>query len=86
VRPKVPTLSRSWSLISFVVAHRCADRDLDHHRAIGVKRRYDGRAVAQKRKGITQLKEPELTPAAKLRRGSPQVRQNLAKVDLAALA
>jgi hypothetical protein len=28
--------------------------------------------VAQRRKGVTRLKEPELTPAPKLRSGSPQ--------------
>lgn len=43
VRLKVPTLSRSWSLISFVVVHRSADGDRDYHRAIGIKRRYDER-------------------------------------------
>lgn len=43
VRLKVPTLSRSWFLISFVVVHRSADGDRDYHRAIGIKRRYDER-------------------------------------------
>ena len=43
VRLKVPTLSRSWSLIFFVVVHRSADVDRDYHRAIGIKRRYDER-------------------------------------------
>jgi len=41
VRLKTPTLSRSWTLISFVVVHRNADGDRDHHRAIGIKRRCD---------------------------------------------
>ena len=41
VRLKAPTLSRSWTLISFVVVHRNADGDREHHRAIGIKRRYD---------------------------------------------
>jgi len=40
VRLKTPTLSLS-SLISFVVVHCNADGDRDHHRAIGIKRRYD---------------------------------------------
>ena len=41
VRLKTPALSHSWALISFVVVHRSADDDRDHHRAIGIKRRYD---------------------------------------------
>jgi hypothetical protein len=42
VRLRTPTLSRSWTLISFVVVvHRNADGGRDHHRAIGIKRRYD---------------------------------------------
>ena len=41
MRLKTPTLSRSWTLISFVVVHRNADGDRDHHRAIGIKRRCD---------------------------------------------
>lgn len=50
VRLKVPTLSRSWSLISFVVVHRSADGDRDYRRAISIKRRYhesDRRSKAQ---------------------------------------
>ena len=43
VRLKVPTLSRSWSLISFVVVRRRADGNRDYHRAIGIKWRYDER-------------------------------------------
>ena len=40
-RLKTPALSHYWTVISFVVAHRSADGCRDHHRAIGIKRRYD---------------------------------------------
>jgi hypothetical protein len=51
MRLKTPALSRSWSLISFVVVHRSADGCRDHHRAIGIKRRYDERDRRSKAQG-----------------------------------
>jgi len=72
VRLKVPTLSRSWSLLSFVVVHRSADGDRDYHRAIGIKRRYDERDRRSKAQGGHPARGPELTPAPKLRSASPQ--------------
>lgn len=53
-RPRAPALSRSWGLISIVVAHRNADVARDHHRAIDSKWRYD-EGVAQKRDGIPRF-------------------------------
>lgn len=51
VRLKTPALSCSWTLISFVVVHRNADGDPNHHRAIGIKRRYDERDRLSKAQG-----------------------------------
>ena len=51
VRLKMPTLSSSWTLISFVVVHRIADGDRNHHRSIGIKRRYDERDRRSKAQG-----------------------------------
>jgi hypothetical protein len=50
-RLKTPALSHSWALIPFVVVHRIADGCRDHHRAIGVKRRYDERGLRSKAQG-----------------------------------
>jgi hypothetical protein len=58
VRLKLPTLSRSWSLISFVVVHRSADGDRDYHRAIGIKRRYDERDRRSEAQGCHPAQGP----------------------------
>ena len=51
VRLKTPALSHSSTLISFVVVHRSADGCRNHHRAIGIKRRYDERDRRSKAQG-----------------------------------
>ncbi len=51
VRLKTPTLSRSWTLISFVIVYRNADGNRDHHRSIGIKRRCDERDCRSKAQG-----------------------------------
>ena len=59
-RLKMPTLSRSWPVISFVVVHRNADGDRDHHRAIGIKRRYDERGHRAKAQGCDPAQGAEV--------------------------
>ena len=51
VRLKTPALSQSSTLFSFVVVHRSADGCRNHHRAIGIKRRYDERDRRSKAQG-----------------------------------
>ena len=65
-RLKVPALSRSWSLISFVVVHRSADGDRDITAQSALNGVTMKETVAQKHKGVTRLKEPELTPARQI--------------------
>lgn len=63
-RPRAPALSRSWGLISIVVAHRNADVARDHHRAIDSKWRYDeGDSCSEARRYPSLLageEDPEL--------------------------
>lgn len=72
VRLKVSTLSRSWSqfplllsiVVLMVIGTIAAQSALN-----GVTMKV---TVAQKRKDVFRLKEPEMTPAPKLRSASPQ--------------
>lgn len=69
-RPKTPVLSPSWALISFVVVVPMVIGTITAQSASnGVTMR---ETVAQKRKGVIRLKEPEVTPAPKLHSASPK--------------
>lgn len=70
MRLKTPTLSRSWTLISFVVVHRNADGDRDHPRAIGIKRRYDEGDRRSEVQGCRPAQGAGVTLAPKMRGAS----------------